>query len=144
MIYKKLFEIKKENIVLIKDTKWFNYKYATLDQIQNKINPILEKLNLIVFHNAEDGYLKTTIMDLEDESKVESKIKMWENTKAQDKWSEITYFRRYNLVSLLDLEVEDDDWQKASKDLCKVCNKQCQPWKQYCSKECFTKHNWNE
>jgi hypothetical protein len=33
--------------------------------------------------------------------------------KAQDKWSEITYFRRYNLLSLLDLEVEDDDWKKA-------------------------------
>jgi hypothetical protein len=34
---------------------------------------------------------------------------MSEDVKAQDKGSEITYFRRYNLLSLLDLEVEDDD-----------------------------------
>jgi hypothetical protein len=38
---------------------------------------------------------------------------MSQGIKPQDKGSEITYYRRYNLLSLLDLEVEDDDGKKA-------------------------------
>jgi hypothetical protein len=37
-IYKKLFEIKKANIKLQRDTKAYNYKYATLSQIQEKLS----------------------------------------------------------------------------------------------------------
>jgi hypothetical protein len=36
-IYNKLFNVKKEGIKLQRDTKAFNYKYATLDQIQEKL-----------------------------------------------------------------------------------------------------------
>jgi hypothetical protein len=43
-IYEKLLEIKKKDISLVRDTKAYNYKYATLDQIQNKLNPVLNEL----------------------------------------------------------------------------------------------------
>jgi len=115
MIYKKLFEFKKKEIVLKRDTKAYGHKYATLDQIQKKIGWIFEEFKLLILHRVEDQYVITEIIDLEDDSRVVSKIKMSDVIRAQDKWSEITYFRRYNLLSLLDLEVEDDDWQKASK-----------------------------
>tara|TARA_R110000764_G_scaffold78042_1_gene155740 strand:+ start:3240 stop:3365 length:126 start_codon:yes stop_codon:yes gene_type:complete len=36
-IYQKLFEVKKAGITLQRDTKAFNYQYATLDQIQKKL-----------------------------------------------------------------------------------------------------------
>jgi hypothetical protein len=36
-IYDKLHELKSKNIVLTRDTKAYNYKYATLDQIQSKL-----------------------------------------------------------------------------------------------------------
>ena len=36
-IYQKLFEVKKAGIKLQRDTKAFNYKYATLSQIQEKL-----------------------------------------------------------------------------------------------------------
>ncbi len=140
MIYKKLFELKKREIKLKRDSKAYNYKYAKLDQIQKKIWPTLDELNLLVYHQVEDNYVITTIMDLDDESKIESKINLSWSTKAQDKGSEITYFRRYNLLSLLDLEVEDDDWKAWSKDVpkkCKQCWKECKPWKEFCSEECF-------
>ena len=45
-IYEKLLEVKKTNISLQRDTKAFNYKYATLDQIQKKLWPELEKQKL--------------------------------------------------------------------------------------------------
>jgi hypothetical protein len=111
-IYKKLFEVKKAWITLQRNTKAFNYKYATLDQIQAKLNPSLQDNKLIVLHYITNWKVVTQIRDIESESYVSSEIELT-TTKAQDKWSEITYFRRYNLLSLLDLEVSDDDWKKA-------------------------------
>lgn len=116
-IYKKLFEVKKTWIKLQRDTKAFNYKYATLSQIQEKYADILEKQNLVVVHSVWNNCVMTEIVDLDctehNYRRVYSTIEMNKDTKPQDKWSEITYFRRYNLLSLLDLEVEDDDWKKA-------------------------------
>jgi hypothetical protein len=57
--------------------------------------------------------VRTEIRDTESDWFVVSEIQMTQWVKPQDKWSEITYYRRYNLLSLLDLEVEDDDWKKA-------------------------------
>jgi hypothetical protein len=68
---------------------------------------------LLVFHLIKDNSVCTIIQDIESERHIESSIQLSEWTKPQDKGSEITYYRRYNLLSLLDLEVEDDDWKKA-------------------------------
>ena len=111
-IYSKLFELKAKWITLTRDTKAFNYKYATLDQIQSKLWWFLQELKLVIVHQIKDNKVVTDIRDIETNTMVTSEIEMT-TTKAQDKWSEITYFRRYNLLSLLDLEVEDDDWKQA-------------------------------
>lgn len=113
-IYKKLFEVKKAGIKLQRDTKAFNYKYADLSQIQEKLWEELQKQWLIITHRISDNKVVTDITSIEDtEQFIQSSISMTEWTKAQDKGSEITYYRRYNLLSLLDLEVIDDDWKKA-------------------------------
>lgn len=112
-IYKKLFEVKKAGIKLQRDTKAFNYKYADLSQIQEKLWEELQKQWLLVIHRIEDNQVVTEIRNTEADEVVESRIYMTEWTKAQDKGSEITYYRRYNLLSLLDLEVVDDDGKKA-------------------------------
>jgi len=112
-IYTKLFNVKKSWISLTRDTEAYNYKYATLAQIQEKLSKVLEEQKLIVIHQILENSVRTKIIDIETEKSVFSEIEMSSWIKAQDKWSEITYFRRYNLLSLLDLEVEDDDWKKA-------------------------------
>lgn len=114
-IYKKLFEIKKANIKLQRDTKAYNYKYATLSQIQDKLSWEFEKQWLLITHSIVNNCVVTSIIEVESWEKIESSILMSENIKPQDKWSEITYYRRYNLLSLLDLEVEDDDGKKAQE-----------------------------
>jgi hypothetical protein len=73
------------------------------------LNPILEEQELIVLHLIKDNNVITEIRDINWTDWVISEIPLTEWTKAQDKWSEITYYRRYNLLSLLDLEVEDSD-----------------------------------
>lgn len=111
-IYAKLFELKTKWITLTRDTKAFNYKYATLDQIQSKLWKFLQELKLIIVHQVKNNKVVTDIRDTETNTYVTSEIEMT-TTKPQDKWSEITYYRRYNLLSLLDLEVEDDDGKQA-------------------------------
>lgn len=112
-IYKKLFEVKKTGIKLQRDVKAFNYKYATLDQIQSKLNTVFQEQWLVIVHQIENNKVITKIVDTEDDTYLISEIDLSEWIKPQDKWSEITYYRRYNLLCLLDLEVEDDDWKKA-------------------------------
>ena len=123
-IYQKLFEVKKAWIKLQRDTSAFNYKYATLSQIQEKLNWEFEKQWLLVLHSVKNNKVKTEIISIDkdeksfsDNQRVTSEIEMTEWIKAQDKWSEITYYRRYNLLSLLDLEVEDDDGKKAQESI---------------------------
>lgn len=115
-IYKKLFEVKKSGITLKRDTKAHNYKYATLSQIQDKLWDELQKQKLVVIHSITDNHVVTEIRDTESDTFVSSSIAIT-TEKPQDKWSEITYYRRYNLLSLLDLEVEDDDWKKAQDSI---------------------------
>jgi len=117
-IYTKLLEVKKVWIKLQRDTEAFNYKYATLSQIQEKFSDVLQDQKLVVVHKVQSWCVITAIVDTESERAIESSIEM-NTTKAQDKWSEITYYRRYNLLSLLDLEVEDDDWKKAQDSVVK-------------------------
>lgn len=113
-IFDKLFEVKKAWIKLQRDTEAFNYNYATLNQIQEKLSNVLQEQKLLIIHKILDNQVITSIINLDNiEEKIESKIVMSENIKPQDKGSEITYYRRYNLLSLLDLETEDDDWKKA-------------------------------
>lgn len=118
-IMEKLFEVKKAWIKLQRDAEWFNYKYATLSQIQEKLSEVLQEQKLVVLHYIKDNCVVTEICDIEYCTKIESAIPMSEGTKPQDKGSEISYYRRYNLLSLLDLEVEDDDGAKAQKSTSK-------------------------
>lgn len=133
-IYQKLFEFKQKEITLSKDTKAYNYSYANLKQIQDKLSPILKELNLLVIHFNRWNEIVTQIRDLDTDTFVESFLEIWKvettTTTVDDnknktvveyndkdpQWvgSALTYYRRYNLIELLDLEIEDDDWAKGS------------------------------
>ncbi len=128
-IYQKLFEIRKADIKLQRDTKAFNYKYATLSQIQEKLSDIIEKEWLLITHRIENNKVITDIINIDKpEEKITSEIEMAEWIKPQDKGSEITYYRRYNLLALLDLEVEDDDWKKAQDSKWNFTKNDDLPW----------------
>lgn len=128
-IYNKISQFKEKEVVLERDIDWFNYKYANLYQIQSKINPIFKELKLVITHYIENQKVVTRITDLETGEYISSWIEIWEVTSKTEKtdknwaltteynsldpqwvWSIITYYRRYNLLALLDLETDDDDW----------------------------------
>jgi len=72
MIYQKIKEFKKKEVKLVRDTKGFNYKYATLSQIQEKLNPIFDELNLLIVHYIDNQKVITKIIDLDDDTQIES------------------------------------------------------------------------
>ena len=141
-LIQKLFELKKKSIVLLKDEQAYNYKYADLAQIQAKIRPYLEELKILIIHATQNGSVVTTIYDVESDACISSSIAIgsietireWDDNKKdkagnvyqtihnketqqqdpQAVGSIITYYRRYNLLQLLDLKTQDDDGANAS------------------------------
>ena len=106
---------------LTKDTKGYNYKYFDINQLLEKLQPLLREEGLVITQPIEHGEVMTRINLVEDDGKVsatlESSIKLPENVEPQKLGSAITYYRRYSLVSLLALEAEDDDASSLSSPI---------------------------
>jgi hypothetical protein len=66
----------------------------------------------------------TVITDITNSYSIESYIDLTPGLTAQALGSQITYFRRYTLSSLLTLQAIDDDGQQASQPV-KVAKKEC-------------------
>lgn len=111
----KIQKIQKEVGKLKKDTPGYNYKYFDINQLLEKLRPLLEENKLVVTQPIENGEVVTRIQDIETDDQITSSIKLPENVKPQDLGSAITYYRRYSLVSLLALEAEDDDGKQAQE-----------------------------
>jgi hypothetical protein len=87
---------------------FFKSNYAPLDVIQETIRPDLAKVGLGYIQTTCEGGLKTTLFDVEGRT-IEFVYPCNLTGKAQDIGSSITYAKRYSLVALLGLIVEDDD-----------------------------------
>lgn len=108
----KLFDFQKLGIVVERNAKGFNYKYASYDYIWSKIGETLNKFRLLVSHHIQDYggilYLETTIFNLDSQEFRNSQIPISATT-PQTMGSAITYYKRYNLAALLNLIIEDED-----------------------------------
>ena len=116
-IYKKLFEAKKEIGKISKDSTnpFFKSKYFDINALLEHVEPILQKHDLLILQPIKNGLVTTQIVDTENGAMVESEIALTNITDPQKRGSEITYYRRYTLQSLLGLQAEDDDGNKASQ-----------------------------
>ena len=115
-IYAKLHEAKKEIGVVKKNAKNPHFKntYADLNALIDAVEPILLEKGLIMLQPIKDGKVYTQIIDIDTFESVESCIDLSPNLTAQALGSQITYYRRYTLQSLMSLQSDDDDGQKAS------------------------------
>jgi hypothetical protein len=96
-----------------KDTKAYNYKYAQIDQILAITKPILKDngFSLVQFpyNDGEILGVETMLMHESGEwikGRFGSKLTKQD---AQTVGSQITYYRRYSLMSVLNIAQEDDD-----------------------------------
>jgi len=116
-IYTKLFEAKKEIGKISKDSTnpFFKSKYFDINGLLEHVEPILEKHKLLLLQPILEGKVITRIFDIEEGSYLSSEMELTNITDPQKRGSEITYYRRYTLTSLLGLQAEDDDANLASK-----------------------------
>lgn len=115
-IYKKLFEIQKNIGKLTKDADnpFFKSKYADINQLIELSNPLFHNQNLIVLQPIHGNTLLTQVIDVDTGEKIESSLELPQSQDPQKIGSAITYYRRYTLKALLNIQEEDDDANKAS------------------------------
>lgn len=119
MIYAKLLAFAEKGITVEKDAKnpFFKSEYTTLNEVLEKVQPVLNELKVVVTQQGvvDQGQagLITILTDTEDDTKVCSFFPFVGLTDAQKLGANISYIRRYALISLLGLRSEDDDAESA-------------------------------
>ena len=93
----------------------FKSRYADINNILEDVKPILHVNSLFILQPISDGQVMTQIIDAASGEVVsQSALPINMAATPQQKGSEITYYRRYTLQSLLGLEAEDDDGNMAT------------------------------
>jgi len=115
----KLFLLRQEIGSISKDSKnpFYNSKYFDINTLIKQLNPFLEKHKILLTQPIINNEVKTILECIDDNSFRESSLVLSTNLDAQKKGSEITYYRRYTLASLLGLQAVDDDGNLAKKPL---------------------------
>jgi hypothetical protein len=122
-LIEKIGEIQKEIGVLKKNKKnpFFKSEYLDLNQINENLNPLLEKHNLVITQPITnvDGRpaLSLRVTDLDNGEFINEIATLPDLQDAQKMGGAVTYFRRYTLVALFRIDAEDDDGNTASGNL---------------------------
>lgn len=118
-IYAKLLNAKKNIGKVQKNAKNPHYKssYTDLSALLDAIEPILLDNGLLILQPVLNGKVITQIIDVETGEKIESILELDGNLNPQQRGSQITYYRRYSLQSLLSLSSEDDDANIATQNI---------------------------
>ena len=111
-----LCEAKKEIGAITKDSKnpFFKSNYFDINKLIQQVEPILSKHRLVLLQPIANGQVLTQIFHVDTGEVVASSMTLIELNDPQKMGSQITYYRRYTLQSLLALEAEDDDGNSAN------------------------------
>jgi hypothetical protein len=115
-LYPKLHAAKQKIGKVVKNSTnpHFKNKYADINGLIETVEPVLLEHGLLLIQPIIDNKVMTQIIDIETGDKIESVLTLDSNLNSQQQGSQITYFRRYTLQSLLSLQAEDDDANSAS------------------------------
>jgi hypothetical protein len=94
---------------------FFKSKYFDINGLLDVVEPVLHKNGLFVIQPIIDGKVTTKIVYGETGESIASEMQLSDNKDPQKQGSEITYYRRYTLQSLLAMQADDDDGNAASK-----------------------------
>lgn len=113
-LFKSLAEFQQEVPVIHKATSGYGYTYADLPTIFSVVNPILKKHGLGFTQLINDTQLVTVLFHYESGETIESKMNLLTEVvlKGMNEFqvygSQLTYFRRYALSSILGIVTDKD------------------------------------
>jgi len=115
-LLKKIATVKSEIGKISKESTnpFFKSKYFDINTLLEHVEPLLEKYGLLLVQPILDNKVHSIIYDLDSDDTMSSKLLLPDIQDPQKIGSAITYYRRYTLQSLLGLQAEDDDANKAS------------------------------
>lgn len=93
---------------------FFRSKYFDINGLLDVVEPILHLHGLMVIQPIQNGYVITKVVHAATGEYIESSLELSKSTDPQKHGSEITYYRRYTLQSLLAMQADDDDGNAAS------------------------------
>jgi len=96
------------------ENPFYNAKYFDINQLLDNLQSHLLELDIDIIQPIEEGEVVTVIRDLESDEELRSALPLPNLDDPQKMGSAITYYRRYTLQSLLALQAEDDDANRAS------------------------------
>ncbi len=91
------------------------YNYATLEQVLDMVNPLLEANGLALIQYVDEDVLRALLLHESGEKMPLGGYNLGPIGKHQERGSAITYGRRYQLCAILGITQEDDDGAAASK-----------------------------
>ena len=114
-MYNKLYKLQLEIGIISKDVTnpFYKSKYFDINSLIGQLQPLLKKHGLLLLQPILDNKVYSIIREINGEGYVDSYINLPDISDPQKLGSAITYFRRYTLQSLLALQAEDDDGNKA-------------------------------
>lgn len=105
-----LLKVQKEMPVVVRNTEAFKYKYAPLEEVWDKVSLVLQDNGFVITNEVSSGGVHTAAQH--ELGELHSFIPFSNlDLKPQERGSEITYFRRYNLTAMFNIIIagEDDD-----------------------------------
>ena len=107
-----LFKVQKEMPVVGRsetaDAVKFTYRYAPLDQVWDKVKGVLQSNGFVITNEVSANGVHTTAFH--ELGELSSFIPFSNlDLKPQDRGSEITYYRRYNLTAMFNIIVAGED-----------------------------------
>jgi len=107
----KLFAVQQEIGKISKDATnpFYKSKYFDINSLIEQTIPLFKKHGILLLQPIRNGEVYTILRCTETETQEESSIPLPDIPDPQKVGSAITYFRRYNLASMLGLQAADDD-----------------------------------
>jgi len=126
-IKQKLFDLRSKIGKLTKDTNnpFYKSKYADINQLIEMTDPLLKESNILILQPIRNGKLVTELTDMDSEEVITSEIDLPQSNDPQKTGIAITYYRRYSLKSLLNIQEEDTDGNSPSP---KLQEEDTRPW----------------
>lgn len=114
----KLFDVRNSIEPISKDitNSFFKSKYFDVNKLLEAVDVALKENRILLTQPIIDNKVYSILEDLDSDEKRESFLELKADVKPQDKGSEITYYRRYTLQSLLGIVADDDDGNKANQN----------------------------
>ena len=119
-ILKAMEQVRDKMDSVTKNAKGYNYKYTDLPHLWDSIEGVVKDAGFTVYNYCDGEFVVTKAVHKSGDIESKLPVSFAKSNNPQELGSAITYFRRYNLMLLFNVIVEDDDAKKSTNAIKKA------------------------